>query len=219
MKKIYFLLTTLFVFNSCTSAQSKFNGEFDFKTLHYIRTSNDRGYDHKIKKYGRDHFLFGKGKVKVFFDKSTKKHIISFKYSQPSGNRFSKYPKMKYRNYNFDVRNIILFKDELRFTLTAEMGTVMFDGKIFKEKGETIFAIEKGFTKYGHINKKTNPWFYKIDDEYIYYNLKKEKSLEKEFLKNQIVFMKDSIKDIELEKIKVERLKNGVKYLEVLDKK
>lgn len=219
MKKIYFLLTVLFVFNSCTTAQSKFEGEFDFKTLHYIRTSNDRGYEHKIKKYGRDHFLFGKGKVRVYFDKSTKKHIISVKYSQPSGNRFSKYPKMKFKNYNFEVSNIILYKGELRFTLSAEMGTIMFDGKILIEKGKTIFAIEKGFTKYGHINKEINPWLYKIDDEYVYYILNVKKSLENEFLEKQITFMKDSIKNIGLEKMKIERLKNGVKFLKELDRK
>lgn len=82
-----------------------------------------------------------------------------------------------------------------------------------KEKGKTIFAVEKGLTKYGHINKESNPWFYKIDDEYVYYNLGIKKSLEKEFLKKQILFMSDSIKDLGLEKMKIRRLKNGIKFL------
>ena len=218
MKKVYLLLTSLLLFSSCLKSQNKFEGEYTFKTLHYIQTSNTYDYNHKIKKYGNDHFLFGKGSVKVFYDNNSKKYIISVKYRNPRANWISKYPKMEYRNYNFTVSNIILINDTLRFTLSADMGTVMLEGKIFNEKNKMIFAIEKNLAKIRHINNKKNPWFQKIDDEFVYYKLDVEKSIETKFYKEQLNFMKDSLNLKQLEKKKIERLKNGVKFIEKLIK-
>lgn len=129
---------------------------------------------------------------------------------------FSKYPKLEYRDYNFTISNAILFKDSLRFTLSADMGTVMLEGKIFKEKNEIIFGIEKSLVKIRHINGKMNPWFHKIDDEYIYYKLDVKEPIETKFYKEQLVYMKDSLNLKQLEKKKIERLKNGIKYVDGL---
>ena len=148
MKKVYLLLTSLLLFSSCLKSQNKFEGEYTFKTLHYIRTSNN----FKLKKVGRDHFLFGKGTVKVFYDDKSKNYLVSVKYKNPRANLFSRYPKINYSNYNFNVTNIIVFKNTLRFTLSANMGTEMFEGKVFKENNKMIFGIEKDLTKYNHIN-------------------------------------------------------------------
>jgi len=211
MKKTSLLLVSLFVFNSCLKAPNPFEGKYNFRTLHYIKTAND------YKKLGRDHFLLGKGNVKIYFNENSKKHMVSIKYRQPRANRLTRTPKIKYRNYNFNVKNIVLMKDTLRFTLTANWETVMLEGKIFKaEKGYLIFAIEKEFTKYGHINNKSNPWFYKIDNEFVYYKLDINTSTEKDFYKQQVVFMKDSINNNQLKKRKRARLKNGITYLESL---
>lgn len=216
MKKVYLLLTSLLLFISCLKSQNKFEGEYTFKTLHYIQTSNTYDYNHKIKKYGNDHFLFGKGSVKVFYDDNSKKYIISVKYRNPRANWISKYPKLEYRNYNFTVSNIILLKDSLRFTLSAGMGTVMLEGKIFKENNKMIFAIEKDLAKIRHINNKKNPWFFKIDNEYVYYNLNEGESTDIKFYKKQLILMKDSLKLKQLDKRKIERMKNGIKYIEEL---
>lgn len=106
--------------------------------------------------------------------------IVNIKYKQPKANTYTKYSKIEFKNYNFNVKNTVIYKDTLRLTLTADLGIVMLEGEIFKEKSNLIFAIDKGFTKFNHLNNKQNPRLYKIDDEFVYDNLNINKSTEKE---------------------------------------
>jgi len=94
------------------------------------------------------------------------------------------------------------------------MGTVKLNCKIFMDNGKRVLAIGKELTQKNHINSSVNPWFYKVDDEYVYYNLDVPISSERVFYTNQVDAMKDSLKLEDIKTSKIKRLENGIKYLQ-----
>lgn len=203
-KTLIVLTTTITIVCSNKSNSQSLTGEFEFNTLHYLRMT--------IKK--EDFFMLGKGKLNIFKDNNSNNYVVSLKYSKPRNDAFSNRPGVEYTKYNFEIKNVVKTDDVLRFTASADLGTVMVNCKVFIENGKRILAIEKDIAKYGHVNSELNPWFFKIDDEYVYYYLDTHESAKKEFYEKQIGWIKDSLYIQTLKPRKKKRLKNGVKHIE-----
>lgn len=207
---IIFTLSLIMISCSSDKKNNELIGEFEFRTLHYIRLFKGL----KKQKIGNDHFILGKGNLSIHKGKSSNEYVIDLNYTEPKTDKFSRKPGITYEKFNFEIKNIIETESSIQFIATAFMGAIKLNCKVFTNDGKKVLAIEKELVKKNHINSSLNPWFYKIDDKFVYYNLDIPISSEKEFYSKQVIYMKDSLKLEDIKTSKMKRLENGIKYLE-----
>lgn len=214
LNKSMLLSIALSTLTSCNSPKTELIGEYEFKTLHYLRTVDSyRSYKKKQIRDGGDFSKLGSGKLRIIEDPKKNSYIIDLTHTSHSNDRYARKPRFHSVRVNFESKDIIELENSLNFNALLPFSNEKLNCKVFLENGKKVLALEKYFIETKQIKSNLNPWFYKIDDEYIYFYIDLPKNTTRDFYTKQVELMKDSLQLKNLKSHKITRLKNGIKYI------
>lgn len=220
MKKLIVFVFALTILCSCAKTEKDFIGDYKTLKCEKLMLNNDiiraltAHYSGEIENENKVFYELSPLTIKIFNSASTNTisglaESISF---------YTSLAKIHKEKLDFDLVNIRIDKDTLRFQLTNEITEskgIKINGFLFKEKEKTILGIDKYLTRSNRFTTQ-NPLFYSQNKSFICYSvLSVDESTTpcyKAFYESQIVDFKLAMDTLTNENDKI-TIGNSIEYL------
>lgn len=189
------VFSSMIVFSSCKKSESDYIGQYETFTCQSVKIAD------KFNSYAffsrsdegrsaKNYCVLNEVKITLFEDESTKNTKGEGRLSLVSVNNFSTRPSASTDNISFDLKNMRLENDTLKFQITnrsLEQQNKTIYGLLYKDGSTSIVGLEKSMYGVNEFTKK-NPFYLKESKDMIYYTsvTEKNKDWQKDFYKAQI---------------------------------